>query len=119
MRDGTIFDYINGGALVYLRHGLRETTHAVYQGRGKTTLTIDIFDMGTSAGAKAGFDDTEICPEGYRQSDIGATCKSYLYEPDYFLYFQKSNFLVYVATSNDSLKTTVDSLAAAVCGNIP
>ena len=119
LKDGTIFDYVDGGALVYLRHGLRETTHAVYQGTGKSTLTLDIFDMGTPAGAQAGFDDPEICSAGHSPCDIGAPCKSYLYEPDYFLYFYKSNFLVYIATNNDSLKTAVESFAAALCRNIP
>jgi len=119
LRDGAIFDYINGGAIVYLRHGLRETTHAVWRNAAGTTLTLDIFDMGTPAGAEAGFNDDEICPDGFGRPDVGAPGKSYRYEPDYFLYFHKSNFLVYVATNNDSLKTTVESFAASVCGSIP
>ncbi len=119
LKDGTIFDYIDGGALVYLRHGLKETTHAIFQGAGKNTLTLDIYDMASPEGAKAGFDDTEICPEESTRLTLGAPVKAYHYEPDYFLYFHKSNFLVYVASNNDSLKTAAESLAAAVAGNIP
>jgi hypothetical protein len=119
LRDGTIFDYIDGGAIVYLRHGLRETTHAVWRNSTGSTLTLDIFDMGTPAGAEAGLNDDEICPAGFGRPEVGAPGKSYRYEPDFFLYFHKSNFLVYVATNNDSLKTTVESFAASVCGNIP
>lgn len=119
LKDGVIFDYLDGGAPVYLRHGLRETTHAVYLGPGKSTLTLDIFDMGTPAGAQAGFEDSEICPADPGRLEIGAPCKTYRYEPDYFLYFYKSSFLVYVGTNNDSLKTSVDTFAAALCRNIP
>lgn len=119
LKDGTVFDYIDGGALVYLRHGLRETTHAAYRGPGNATLTLDIFDMGSAAGAQAGFDDPEICPADHGLFFIGAPCKSYRYEPDYFLYFYKSAFLVYVGTNNDSLKTAVESFAAALLRNIP
>jgi hypothetical protein len=119
MKDGLIFDYIDGGAAPYLRHGLRETTHAFFKGPGKTTFTLDIYDMGTPAGAQAAFDDEEICPKNPGQPDVGAPAKSYHFEPDYFLYFHKAGFLVYAATNNDSLKTTLDSFAAAVCRNIP
>ncbi|MDP2984477.1 MAG: PEGA domain-containing protein [Candidatus Latescibacter sp.] len=117
-KDGTIYDYIDGGAIVYLRHGFRETTHAAYRRPGGSTLTLDIYDMGTPAGARAGFDDEEICPSGFGQSEIGAPCKTYHYEPDYFLYFHKSSYLVYVSTNNDSLKTSVETFAAIVSRNI-
>jgi hypothetical protein len=117
-KNGTIFDYIDGGALVYIRHGLRETTHAEYHRTGGSTITLDIYDMGTPAGAKAGFDDEEICPAGFGKSEIGAPCKTYHYEPDYILYFHKFSYLVCVSTSNDSLKTTVESFAARISRNI-
>jgi len=117
-KDGAIFDYIDGGAIVYIRHGLLETTHVVYNRQGGATLTLDIYDMGTSGGSKAGFDDEEICPDGFGKCDIKAPCKTYHYEPDYFLYFHKANYLVYVSTNNDSLKTSVDSFALRVSRNI-
>jgi hypothetical protein len=119
LKDGTIFDYIDGGAMVYLRHGLRETTHAVWKGPGKTTLTLDIFDMGTPSGAQAAFDDNEICPSGFQRPEIGAPSKSYRFEPDYILYFHAANWFVNVATNNDSLKAAVDAFAASVYGRIP
>lgn len=119
LKDGTIFDYIDGGALVYLRHGLKETTHATFHGPGKTTLILDIYDMGSPEGAKAGFDDPEICPAESEKLSFGAPAKAYHYEPDYFLYFYKSNYLVYVSSNNDSLKTAAEDLAVSVAGNIP
>ena len=117
-KDGAIFDYIDGGAIVYIRHGLRETTHVVYNRQGGSTLTLDIYDMGAPDSSKAGFDDEEICPDGFGKCDIEAPCKTYHYEPDYFLYFHKSGYLVYVSTNNDSLKTSVDSFALSVSRNI-
>ncbi|MHB9028172.1 MAG: DUF6599 family protein [Candidatus Latescibacterota bacterium] len=119
LRDGSIFDYIDGGAIMYLRHGLREATHTVYRDSLNSAITLDIYDMGAPEGAKAGFDDPEICPEGHGTGEIGVPCKTYHFEPDYFLFFHKSRFLVSVATNNDSLKTTVESFAARVGGNIP
>jgi hypothetical protein len=117
-KDGFIFDYIDGGAIVYIRHGLRETTHVVYNRPGGGTLTLDIYDMGTPGGSKAGFEDEEICPAGYGQCEIGVPCKSYNYEPDYFIYFHKSCYLVYVSTNNDSLKKSVESFAHDISRNI-
>lgn len=117
-KDGSIFDYIDGGAIVYIRHGLRETTHVGYNRPGGSTLTLDIYDMGTPSGSKAGFDDEEICPAGFGKCEIGAPCKTYHYEPDYFLYFHKSNYLVYVSTNNDSLKTSVESFASRISRSI-
>ncbi len=75
--------------------------------------------MGAPSGAQAGFDDTEICPSGFARPEIGAPCKSYRYEPDFILYFHASNYLVHVATNNDSLKAVVESFAAAVNRLIP
>jgi hypothetical protein len=117
-KDGTIYDYIDGGAIVYLRHGFREVSHAEYRRPGGSTLTLDIYDMGTTAGAKEGFDDEDICPSGFGRTEIDAPSKTYHYEPDYFLYFHKSSFLVYVSTNNDSMKTAVESYAAIVSRNI-
>jgi hypothetical protein len=119
LKDGTIYDAIDGGAMMYLRHGFRENTHVVYHGPGQTVLTLDIYDMGSSQGAADGFGDPEICPENHGAADIGAPCKTYHFAPDYFLYFHKANFLVNVAVNNDSLKSAVDSFAARVSGNIP
>lgn len=118
LRDGTVFDYIDGGALVYLRHGLLEITHAVYRNSGNVSITLDVYDMGSPEDAVAAFDDTEICPEDHGTAEIGAPCKTYHYEPDYILYFHRSRFLVYVATDNDSLRAGVESFAARVRENI-
>jgi len=113
LRDGTIFDYIDGGALVYLRYGLRETTHVLFR-NGGDEIVLDIFDMGSPVNAERAFRDEEICPEGFEILDIGGGCKSYHYEPDFLLYFHKSRYLVFLSTTNDSLCETLVSYAREV-----
>ena len=118
-KDGTIFDYINGGGLVYLKYGLKETTHAVYHSNNGDALTIDIFDMGTTEHAMNAMDDEEICPEGFIPDEIGEECKKYHYEPDFLMYFRKSSYLAYISTNNDSLRNSVESFAYKIENNIP
>ena len=118
-KDGTIFDYINGGGLVYLKYGLKETTHTIYHSSEGDMLTIDIFAMGTTENAINAMDDEEICPDGFIPYEIGVECKVYHYEPDFLMYFRKSSFLVYISTSNDSLRNSVESFARKIENNIP
>ena len=118
LKDGTIFDYINGGALVYLEHGLRETTHAVFHDTEGSELVIDIFDMEAPENALAAFNNEEICPEGFQSCGLGDGCKSYQYEPDFLVYFHTSRYLVFISTNNDFLTDTVLSYAKAIETNI-
>ena len=118
LKDGTIFDYINGGGVVYLKHGLRETSHMVYRDRTGTTLTVDIYDMGSFENAQPAFENEDICPPGFMDCSAGEGCKAYSYEPDFLLYFYKSKYLVYVSTNNDSIRGVVESCASIIDNNI-
>jgi len=118
LKDGTIFDYINGGGLVYLKHGLRETTHQVFQNAEGIKITVDIFDMGTRKNAQSAFSNEEICPQGFIACNIGTECKAYNYEPDFFLYFFKSKHLVYISTNDDSIRKVLELYAATINMNI-
>lgn len=118
LKDGTIFDYINGGGLIYLKHGLRETTHQVFQNVEGNKITIDIYDMSTRENAQAAFSNEEICPQGFITCDIGTECKAYYYEPDFFLYFIKSKYLVYISTNDDSMRKILEVYAAKINMNI-
>ena len=118
LQDGTIFDYINGGGLVYLDHGLRETTHAVYRNEERNELVVDIFDMGTPENAEAAINDEKICPEGNDVCDIGSACKSYNYEPDFLIYFRKSRYLVFISVTNDLLKEAIMKYADTIANTI-
>jgi hypothetical protein len=119
LKDGTIFDYIDGGGLMYLKYGLSETTHIVYRDDRSHEITVDIFTMGTPEGAEKIFNDVEVCPLGYDTCEAGNGCKTYHYEPDFIMYFHKSKYLIYVATNNDSLKTDVTMFGTTLAGNIP
>ena len=118
LKDGSIFDYINGGGLVYLNHGLRETTHMVFLNESGNYLTVDIFDMETTENSYAAFNDSEICPPEFTTLDIGTECKVYYYKPDFFLYFSASKYLVYIGIDNDSLKNSVEKYAAIIHNRI-
>lgn len=119
LKDGTIFDYINGGGLAYLKHGLRETTHLVLQNGEGCTITLDIFDMGTVENAHAAFDDEVLCPPEFSPAGSVVTGKAYHYPPDYFLYFTKNRYLVYLNTDNDVLRTILEEFASEIQHNIP
>ncbi len=113
--NGTIFDYINGGGVVYVDHGLIEVAHANFIfGKSGPVITIDIFDMGTSANADAAFSDEIICPDGYTASPVIAHSKEYHYSPDYFMYFRNGRYLVYLNVNDDRKRETAERLAVSI-----
>ncbi len=110
-KDGTVFDYINGGALVYLNHGLVGITHALFYSEDGDELVVDLFDMAAPDSALAAFRDEEICPEAFELPEVGAEVKAYNYAPDYMLYAVKSRYLVFLSTTNDEKKGELLKLA--------
>jgi hypothetical protein len=85
LENGSIYDYINGGGEVYIKHGFSEVTHIVLKDSSKNTISLDIYDMGTQKNAKEAFADETICPEGFTGKNIGTDAKVYHYEPDFFI----------------------------------
>ena len=114
LRDGAVFDYMNGGALPYLDHGFRELAHAAYAAPDGTELVIDVYDMSSAGQAAAAFADERICPDGGEPCDVGTPCRSYSYPPDYFLLAQIDRYLVYVGTTDDRHASAVISVACSV-----
>ncbi|MDH3384067.1 MAG: hypothetical protein OEM42_08415, partial [Deltaproteobacteria bacterium] len=51
----TIFDYIDGGAEVYLAYDMRGCLSRRYVAPGEPAVVLDLFDMGTSADAFGAF----------------------------------------------------------------
>jgi hypothetical protein len=51
----TIFDYMDGGAEVYLAFDFREVWSRKYDGPGDREMTLDIFDMGSAGDAFGAF----------------------------------------------------------------
>lgn len=47
----TIFEYIDGGAEVYLAYGFRELQVRTYSRKGQPDITVELFDMGRSGDA--------------------------------------------------------------------
>lgn len=43
-----LFDYINGGAELYLSYGFKQLLSCTYTGQDQPDITIDLFDMGNS-----------------------------------------------------------------------
>jgi len=119
LKDGTIFDYINGGALIYLRHGLIETTHAVYHDEDENTIVVDIFDMETTENAGAAFDDEEICQRGFKTDGLGEIYKIYNFKPEVLIYFHKSFYLVSLSINNDNLRKILQTFAQTIEQAIP
>lgn len=123
-KNGTIFDYIDGGGEVYIKHGFRSVTHIflkkgvapLTQESPKTqdTITLDIYDMDSQENAKTAYTDEAICPPGYSEKNIGVACKTYHYEPDYFIYFIKGKYLIYLGLSNDALSETLTQFAVEI-----
>lgn len=121
LANGNIYDFMNGGGIVYEEHGYRELTHVFLKNKkdnGKTTITLNIFNMGTGENAAAALADTAICPEGFTIKDIGAKAKTYRFQPDFYLYFTKGKYLVYLAVNDDTLAETLMRFAAEIYINI-
>lgn len=114
-KNGTIYDYIDGGGEVYIKHGFHSVAHFVLKiTNTKDTITLDIYNLGTPENAKAAYADEAICPQGFNEKSIGFTCKTYHYEPDYLIYFIKGKYLVYLGLSNDTLIETLNQFAGEI-----
>ncbi|MCP4218176.1 MAG: hypothetical protein GY765_26300, partial [bacterium] len=110
-KNGTIYNYINGGGEVYITHGFRSVAHMVLKNKAGDSITCDIYDMQTPKNSTAAYKNHAICPEGFKTKDIGTNAKSYLYAPDYILHFTKGKYLVTLSTNNDQLAETVNTFA--------
>ena len=47
----TLYDYIDGGAELYLSYGFKEVINRIYRKQGQPDIVVDIFDMTTSRNA--------------------------------------------------------------------
>ncbi len=114
LADGNIYNFMNGGGVIYIEHGFRELTHLELKNSTGVTITLNMFNMGTAKNAAAAFENENICPAGATIKDIGAHSKSYHYTPDYYMYFVKDKFLVYLAVDNDNLAAALTGFAAEI-----
>ena len=114
MADGSIFDYMDGGGVVYLERGFREMVHGEYRDDRGNAIVLDIFSMTTSEQARGALNDERICPPAGTPLGSGLSGVGHLFPPDYFLYFCQGDRLVYLHVSNDALAETLRRFAVRV-----
>jgi hypothetical protein len=118
LKDGTIFNYMNGGGVVYVDNGFQALTHLKLLNKAGDRITLNIFDLTSSDNAGKLFINEDVCPPGFKVVDIGGQAKTYHYEPDYYLYFIKNNYLIYLAVNNDTLSPQLLQMAKEIYKNI-
>jgi len=108
-----LYQYIDGGADVYLDYGLVALLHQEYKA-SSTDITLDIYDMGTPANA-FGIYAAESSPD-YHFLPIGAEG----YGTNEILNFFQDEFYVKLSAFNDKEKTgpMLERFARAVSGRI-
>jgi len=112
--DGSIFDYMDGGGIVYLDHGFCELLHREYLDARGRRITYDRFDMETPAQALAALADPRIAPEGGQPAALAAENKAYRFPPDYFIYLVMDKSLIYLHVDDDALAEVIDQFAADI-----
>ena len=120
-KNGTLFEYINGGGQVYIKHGFRAVTHVVLENKKRDRITLDIYNMGTPANAATAYKNPAIvAAEGFtvfpitnKKNSEGSLEKAKLfnYSPDILVYFIKGQYLVYISLNNDTLLETATGFA--------
>jgi hypothetical protein len=112
--DGSIFDYMDGGGIVYLEHGFRELVHREFSGPDNRRITYDCFFMESAAQALSALDDPRIAPEGGKPEALAIANKAYRFPPDYFIYLVLGNSLIYLHVDDDNLAAVLDQFAADI-----
>lgn len=67
----TLFDYIDGGAELYLSYGCKEVINRRYKNEGKPEIVVDIFDMATAPNAFGVFSQSmETVDQSFGQGSL-------------------------------------------------
>lgn len=118
LADGTIFDYMDGGGIVYLDHGFQELIHCEFSNSLNGLITFDRFIMDTSAQALAALADERIAPAGGKFLPLGAANRGYRFPPDYFIYMVLDKSLVYLHVNDDALAAVLDQFAVDILNSL-
>lgn len=111
----TLFDYIDGGAEIYLEYGFRRLAVQKYRNEIKGSIVIEVFELESSPSA-FGMYTFKSASTG---RDVAFGQGGQL--ADYYLNFWKGNYLV-TLTGSDGKPTTLEGLkdlGAAVAARIP
>lgn len=112
LANGTIFNYMDGGGVVYLEHGFQKLVHREYSNSNKRIITFDHFTMETAEQAVAALADERIAPTGGSPLTLHVPNKAYRFPPDYFIYMVLGKSLIYLHVDDDTLAKTLDQFAA-------
>lgn len=108
----TLFDYIDGGAELYLSYGFKEVVTRTYKNEGKPDIVVDIFDMTTSPNAFGVFSQSmETVDKSFGQ---GSQISKGL------LIFWKDHYYVSMMAhpETDESRKALQTLAAMIDGSI-
>jgi hypothetical protein len=104
----TLFDYIDGGAELYLSYGFKDAINRRYTSEGKSDIVVDIFDMATAPNAFGVFSQSmETVDKHFGQ---GSQISKGL------LIFWKDRFYVSIVAhpETDESKKAIHTLAALI-----
>ncbi len=108
----SLYDYINGGAELYISYGYRYAISRRYLSAGQPDVTVEIFEMGTSENAYGVFSHTryeEDCTFGQGSQYVEGV-----------LFFWKNNYYVAImsAEETDKSKKLIYDLGTIISGSI-
>ncbi len=108
----SLFDYINGGAELYISYSFRNMLSRIYEKDSFPSITVDIFDMKESKNAFGVFSKTRETMD----TTFGQGCQIY----DEAVIFWKDKYYVSIISfdDNDDIKTAILSLAKNIENNI-
>ena len=114
LADGSIFDYMDGGGVVYLEHGFRKLVHHEFLDPKGRRITYDYFVMAGPAQALSALADPRIAPPGGTPLALGVPNQAYRFPPDYFIYMVRGQSLIYLHVDDDALAETLDRFAVDI-----
>jgi len=114
LKDGSIFNYMDGGGVAYLEHGFVELFHAEYADGSGGEITLDVFTMGSAPQARGALEDERVCPAAGAPLAPVPSGRAFRFPPDYFIYFASGRRLVYLHVNDDRLGLALDRFAGQV-----
>jgi hypothetical protein len=106
--SATLYDYIDGGAELYLSYGMKEVISRIYEKKNLGSLRIEIFDMNKAEDAYGVFSHTRISDE-----------KEYGQGSQFFtgaLIFWKDHYYITITADddNDEIRQAIRSVASQI-----
>lgn len=112
--DGNIYQFIDGGGVVYEKHGYVSVRHAEFTDAGGHTVRFDVYRFADEAGARAALADEAICPPGATPWPPAPEGRTTRFPPDYSIYVRCGRQLVFLHVDDDRQAAVLDRFALAV-----